>query len=164
MGRKRTRPIAKPDKVGRNFYLDKYENCNIGIYVPNFTRYLTAQLRITCWVTLTEGTGEYELSHNVSKVKKRIRDFVRDWKNPLFRRECIVSFKTGDGDHSSGDYQYLMIDIVLYTNEDSIFDRVTLHKLVEPFAHMLIDEYIPNQEAFFITHNPNRDKKRLKEL
>ena len=152
-GKKRKDNRRCTDKTGKAFHLGKHELVEIEIYVPDFNRFKTVQLSMTCWIKIPPDTLNDELQHSLSLLKKRIKIFLRDWKQPFFRPESIVAFKTGNSVRRSSEKQYLLSELVFYVKPDMIFDRKTIQKLVEPVAHHIIENIIPTQDTFEICRN-----------
>jgi hypothetical protein len=156
------------DKIGKGFNLERYNDISVSAYVPNYHTFKSVQIRLTFWIKIVEGTTEYEFSRMQSIIKKRIRNNIRDWQQPMFLKESIVAFNVGNADNIAAEFQYFLVDIVLYVKPSMEFHSTSIRMLVEPFIQAIIDEHFYSQEDLFSIHRnlkmENRNKKVREEF
>jgi hypothetical protein len=156
--RKRKKQTTAKDKNGRCINLGSYNNCTIKIHVPNIQRFFTTQLTISMWIKPLEDVDQHSFEHQLNIIKRKIKDIIRLNGFKYFKKESIVVLKTTQVENRTAENQYLTLEIVFYMN-DMIFERRTIERIIEPFAHQCIDELILTSKYFEVKRNMKKESK-----
>lgn len=160
---KERRKAAPKDHFGKNIPIDEYQDMKVELYIPHCVRFNTIQISILGWIKLNPDITSNKLDFILYLIERKIKDKIRFWNNPFFRKESIVTFKTADFSKSNTkSTQYLDCDVVLFVMPGMIFDRLSIKAMMEPFVYNIIDDYLLTSDYFEVTRNANIDNRASK--
>lgn len=151
------------NKLGKGFWMEEYENLKLHCDVPNADRFNTVQMEVTGWLSINPEAEQHDLDKMTSKIKKRIKDKIRDWKQQFFLPSAIVIFETGSITYQRRDYQFFTVEVTHFVKPKMTYDKQTLIRLLYPFYIEIIDNYIiDDNDIFKIVRNHKMDNRASK--
>ena len=146
------------DKVGKCFWMEQYKDTKQHVTIINTESLKTIQVTLTCWITLDNDVSQHELEMQMFYIKYNTKQLLRNWVNPYFRKESIISIDTMMNAKTKREYQYFSIDIVHYVKPNMLYDKMTISQLLTPIYQEIVDNIlIENNHCFQITRSKKMD-------
>ena len=161
MGMKKQPSWRYPDeKNARGFWLKEFENIKIKIDVPNILTFKTVQVELNGWIEMDTDYEPYEVERQIFYQKYSIKQLIRNWKQPLFKKESIIVVDTRLIP-TRKSYQFYSMEVTHYVQPKMVYDKETIIHLLQPFYHNLIEDvFICNNILFKITRSSVMDNRK----
>ena len=161
MGMKKQASWVYPEeKNGRSFWLKEFEDIKIHIDVININSFKTVQVDLTGWITMCKDFQLHEIERNIFYQKYAIKQLIRNWNQPLFKKESIILVDTRLA-QTKKEHQFFSVEITHYVRPQMEYDKQTIINIIEPFYHNMIEDVFINQNILFkITRSEVMDKRK----
>ena len=161
MGKKKQDSWIYPlHKTGRSFSIREFENIKIKIDVPDINTFKTVQVELNGWIEMDTDYEPYEVERQIFYQKYSIKQLIRNWKQPLFKKESIIIVDTRLIP-TRKSYQFYSMEVTHYVQPKMVYDKETIIHLLQPFYHNLIEDvFICNNILFKITRSSIMDNRK----